>query len=92
MQSEFKDPFIWERFQVEPCHDGRDRPSVYTETQLRAQKSFRALRNSDRDLKLPLKKTKNGQKGYSFRGAKSGNGLSAGAKFAPSLASFKSHL
>ena len=37
------------------------------------------LRKTDRDLKLPLKKTNNGQKGYSFRVAKSWNGLSAGA-------------
>ena len=48
--------------------------------------------NPDRDLKLPLKRTNNGQKGYSFRGAKSWNGLSAGAKCAPSLASFKTYL
>ena len=38
------------------------------------------------------KKTNNGQKGYSFRGAKSWNGFSAGAKGVPSLASFKSYL
>ena len=43
-----------------------------------SQQSCRALRNTDRDLKLPLKKTKtnNGQLGYSFKGAKSWNGLS----------------
>ena len=35
---------------------------------------------TEKDLKLPLKKTNNGQQGYSFRGAKSWNGLSAGAK------------
>ena len=57
-----------------------------------SQQSCRTLRNTDRDLKLPLKKTNNGQKGYSFRGAKSWSGLSAGAKRAPSLASFKSYL
>ena len=57
-----------------------------------SQQSCRALRNTDRDLKLPLKRTNNGQRGYSFRGAKSWNGLSAGAKCAPSLASFKSYL
>ena len=57
-----------------------------------SQQSHRALRNTDRDLKLPLKKTDNGQKGYSFRGAKLWNGLSAGAKRAPSLATFKSYL
>ena len=58
----------------------------------KSQQSCRALRNTGRDLKLPLKKTNNGQKGYSFRGAKLWNGLSAGAKCAPSLASFKSYL
>ena len=42
-----------------------------------SQQSCRALRNTDRDLKLPLKKFNDGQKGYSFRGAKSWNGLSA---------------
>ena len=57
-----------------------------------SQQSCRALRNTDRDLKLPLKRTNNGQKGYSFRGAKSWNSLSAGAKCAPSLASFKTYL
>ena len=57
-----------------------------------SQQSCRALRNTDRDLKLPLKKANNGQKGYSFRGAKSWNGLSAGAKCISSLASFKSYL
>ena len=57
-----------------------------------SQRSCRALRKTDRDLKLPLKRTNNGQKGYSFRGAKSWNGLSVGAKCAPSLASFKSYL
>ena len=52
----------------------------------------RPLRNTDRDLKLPLKKPDNGQKGYSFRTAKPWSGLSAGAKRAPSLAAFKSYL
>ena len=53
-----------------------------------SQQSCQALRNTDGDLKLPLKKSNNGQKGYSFRSAKSWNGLSAGAKRAPALASF----
>ena len=57
-----------------------------------SQQSCRALRNTDRDLKLSLKKTNIGQKGFPFRGAKSWNGLSAGAKRAPALASFKSYL
>ena len=37
-----------------------------------SQQSCRTLRNTDRDLKLPLKRTNNGQKGYSFRGANHG--------------------
>ena len=37
------------------------------------------------DFKLPLKKMDNGQKGYSFTGAKSWNGLSAGAQWEPYL-------
>ena len=39
-----------------------------------------------------MKRTGNGQKEYSFNGAKSLNGLSADAKRAPSLVSFKSCL
>ena len=50
-----------------------------------SQQSCRTLRNTDRDLKLPLKGANNGQKGYSFRGAKLWNGLSAGTKRAPSF-------
>ena len=53
-----------------------------------SQQSCQGLRNTDGDLKLPLKQSNNGQKGYSFRSAKSWNGLSAGAKRAPALASF----
>ena len=56
-----------------------------------SQQSYRALRNTDMDLKLPLKETNNGQKGY-FIGAKSWNSPSAGAKRAPSLAPFKAYL
>ena len=57
-----------------------------------SQQSYRALRNTVRDLKLPPKKTNNGQKGYSSEEQKLWNGLSAGAKRGPSLASFKSYL
>ena len=41
--------------------------------------SSRALRNTQSDLKLPLKKTSSGQNGFSFGGAKAWNGLSAAA-------------
>ena len=51
--------------------------------------SSRALRNTQKYLKLPLKKTSSGQNGFSFRGAKARNGLSAAAKKAPSVKSFK---
>jgi len=68
-------------------------PNYLTQLLIRnSQQSCRALRHTDRDLKLPLKKINNGQNRYSFRGAKSWNSLSAGAKCAPSLASFKSYL
>ena len=57
-----------------------------------SQKSCRAIKNADRDLELALKRTRNGQKGFSFRGAKLLNDLSANARSVPSLASFKSYL
>ena len=47
----------------------------------------RALGTTDTDLKLPLKKNNNGHVRTSFRGAKSWNGLPAGVKRAPYLAS-----
>ena len=49
----------------------------------------RALRNTQSDLKLPLKKTSSGQNGFSFRGMNAWNGISAAAKKAPSVKSFK---
>ena len=57
-----------------------------------SQQSCRALRNTDRDLKLPLKKLIMGNKDILSEEQNSWNGLSAGAKCAPSLASFKSYL
>ena len=45
--------------------------------------SSRALRNTQRDLKLPLKNTSSGQNGFSFRGAKARNGISAALRKAP---------
>ena len=47
------------------------------------------LRNSATDLRLPKKNSKNGQKCFSFRGAKTWNALSAGGKLASSLNTFK---
>ena len=51
--------------------------------------SSHSLRNTETDLKLPMKKTTNGQKCFSFRGAKLCNSLPAEPKQAFSLSSFK---
>ena len=50
------------------------------------------LRSSDADVKLPLLKTINGQKAFSFRGAKIWNSLEKETKSAPSLKIFKKQL
>ena len=47
------------------------------------------LRNSETDLRLPMKKSSNGQKCFSYRGAKAWNDLPADTKQASSLNSFK---
>ena len=47
------------------------------------------LRNSETDLRLPMKKSSNGQKCFSYRGAKVWNELPADTKQASSLNSFK---
>ena len=52
----------------------------------------RVLRSSDTDVKLPLLKTINGQKVFSFRGAKIWNSLEKETKSAPSLKIFKKQL
>ena len=51
--------------------------------------SSRAPRNTQSDLKLPSKRTSSGQNGFSFRGAKVWNGLSAAAEKAPPVKSLK---
>ena len=48
--------------------------NLFTKT---SQLTSRNLRNSATDLRVPKKKSTNGQKCFSFRGAKSWNGLSA---------------
>ena len=53
------------------------------------QCSSRNLRNTETDLRLPKKKSANGQKCFSFRGAKLWNSLPAESKMAYSLNSFK---
>ena len=52
----------------------------------------RLLRSSETDLKIPLLKTINGQKAFSYRGAKLWNSLERATKLAPSLKIFKDHL
>ena len=51
-----------------------------------------SLRNADTDLLEPFMKTSNGQKAFSFSGAKIWNELSREAKQAPSLSSFKNKI
>ena len=52
--------------------------------------SSRSLRNTETDLRLPKKRSANGQKCFSFRGAKLWNSLPAAeSKTASSLGSFK---
>ena len=55
-----------------------------------SQDATRQLRNTNTDLKLPKKRTCNGQKSFSFRGAKLWNSLDTEAKRATSLNRFKS--
>ena len=47
------------------------------------------LSNSETDLRLPMKKSSNGQKCFSYRGAKAWNDLPAETKQASSLNSLK---
>ena len=57
-----------------------------------SQCSTRCLRNTETDLRLPKKTSANGQKCFSFRGAKLWNSLSAESKQASSLNSFKASI
>ena len=54
-----------------------------------SSQSIHSLRNTETDLRLPLKRTSNGQKCFSYRGAKLWNSLSTESKQAPSLNIFK---
>ena len=54
-----------------------------------SQCSSYSLRNTETDLRLPAKETANGQKCFSYRGAKLWNSLSAESKQVFSLSSFK---
>ena len=60
--------------------------NLFTKT---SQLTSRNLRNTATDLRLPKKNSKNGQECFSFRGARSWNGLTAECKQASSLYSFK---
>ena len=51
--------------------------------------SYYSLRNTGTDLRLPKERSSNGQRCFSYRGAKLWNGLSAESKQATSLYSFK---
>ena len=51
--------------------------------------SSRSLRNTETDLRLPKKRSANGQKCFSFRGAKLWNSIPAESKKASSLGGFK---
>ena len=50
------------------------------------------LRNSEFDLRIPLFKTRNGQKSFSYRGVNVWNSLEPEVKQAPSLFAFKLRL
>ena len=50
------------------------------------------LRNTSTDLRIPLCKTSNGQRSFSYRGVTVWNQLSLEIKTAPSLAAFKTKL
>ena len=52
----------------------------------------RFLHSSETDLKIPLLKTINGQKAFSYRGPKLWNSLERATKLAPSLKTFKGQL
>ena len=52
----------------------------------------RFLRSSETDLKIPLLKTINGQKAFSYRSPKLWNGLQRATNLAPSLKTFKEQL
>ena len=54
--------------------------------------SSRDLRNTQTDLRLPKKTSINGQKCFSFRGAKLWNSLPAETKQAPSINVFKQNI
>ena len=60
--------------------------NLFTKT---SQLTSMNLRNTATDLRLPKKNSKNGQKCFSFRGARSWNGLTAECKQASTLYSFK---
>ncbi len=58
----------------------------------KSTRNVRQLRNTDTDLVIPLRKTNNGQKAISFRGANLWNRLEPQIKRAPSLATFKNKM
>ena len=68
-------------------------PDYLSELLIRnSDRNIISLRNADTDLLVPFMKTSNGQKAFSFSGAKIWNELSREAKQAPSLSSFKNKI
>ena len=57
-----------------------------------AVNAIHSLRDTSTDLRLPLKRSANGQKCFSFRGSQCWNSLSTEAKQASSIKAFKSHI
>ena len=53
-----------------------------------SENSHMNLRNTESDRRVPLMRTKNGQKFFSYRGARLWNLLSSDAKMAPSIGIF----
>ena len=61
-------------------------PHIFTRN---SENSSYELRSTATDLLIPKRNTASGQKGFSFRGSKLWNSLSADIKSAPTLISFK---
>ena len=57
-----------------------------------AVNAIHSLRDTSTDLRLPLKRSANGQKCFSFRGSQCWNSVSTEAKQASSIKAFKSHI
>ena len=72
-----------------PLH-GLAPPYIRSMFQKLSESRNRTLRNTSTDLRIPLCKTSNGQRSFSYRGVTVWNKLSLEIKTAPSLAALKS--